>query len=130
MASLREVVRDKGASHRAPVPPGAKIGRVVISSMVSGHDPKSHALPGGADVELDNLFERVEGFMEIAGGTKDDVINMKIFILDEKFRDGVVSRFEKMYPNPSQRPVSHVLNVAPEGLRHEAAEIVLTAILP
>jgi 2-iminobutanoate/2-iminopropanoate deaminase len=130
MASLREVVRDKGASHRAPVPPGAKSGKVVFSSMISGHNPQTHILPEDPETELDFLFDRVKGFMAIAGGTHEDVVNMKIFILDEKYREGVERRFLQMYPDPKRRPPSHVLNVAPEGLRHEAAEIVITAILP
>lgn len=130
VAGLREIVRDKGASHRAPVPPGAKSGKVVFSSMVSGHDPKTHLLPEDAEVELDFLFDRVRGFMEIAGGTPDDIINMKIFVIDDKYREGIERRWLDLYPDPNRRPARHVLNVAPEGLRREAAEIVITAILP
>ena len=42
MPGVREIVRDKGASHRAPVPPGARAGKVVKCDVDSSSMQSSY----------------------------------------------------------------------------------------
>ena len=146
MAGKRLRVADTGRHPDAPIrgqaalgviPPGVKVrwpatGNLVFSSMLSGHNHESpaHELPADAGHELALLFEHIRRFVENAGGTIDDIINVTLFTMDDSHRELIDKEWRNLFKGVSHEPSRHVLNVAPAGLRHERVEAVIVAKVP
>jgi 2-iminobutanoate/2-iminopropanoate deaminase len=100
--------------------------------MLSGHDDESpaHELPPQPERELEILFRHIRGFVEAAGGTVNDLINVTFFVMEDAYRDLVVKEWAKIFPEARRQPPYHILNVAPSGLRGERVEAVVVARVP
>lgn len=127
----------RGQVAKGVIPPGVKVDRtgkeaLVYSSMLSGHDDESpaHELPRQPERELEILFRHIRGFLEAAGGTVNDLINVTFFVMEDAYRDLVLKEWEKIFPDAKRQPPYHILNVAPSGLRGERVEAVVVARVP
>lgn len=129
MAGIRQVLRIPGAALHAPVPEAARVGPVVVSSMIPGRVPVTRELPTDPRRQAEVMFQRIKLVMDAAGAGMDAIVNLQIFIMDDAYRAVVQAELEKTFPDPARRPTYHMLNVAPLGLRGEMFEAVLTAVL-
>lgn len=111
----RQSIELPGLSHQAPIPMGAKIGNLVFSSAISGYDPESKALPPDPDKQAEMLFRNVRTFMEMAGGTAEDIIKMTVFLREERYRESINKEWLKMFPNHDDRPARHSIKVELRG---------------
>jgi len=102
--------------------------RYVFSSMMSGHDDQTpdHRLPDTAQAEADIMFRHIRQFVENAGGTPSDIVNLTFFTMKDEFRPLIEQGVDAL-ADSSKRPTYHVVNVAPSGLRGERFEVVTTA---
>jgi enamine deaminase RidA (YjgF/YER057c/UK114 family) len=116
------------------IPPAVKVatkaGTFIYSSMMSGHDDESpaHALPEAVEKEAEILFRHIRQIVESAGGKTSDILNLTLYVMDDKYRANLEHELHKMFPD-GKRPTYHVLNVAPKGLRHERVQAVTTACI-
>ena len=115
MAKLRQIINIPGMPHGAPIPNGAKIGNMVFSSAISGRDTEKNLLPEDPDEQAAAMFRNLRTFMEIAGGTPDNIAHMTLFMKEEKFRDNVNKEWLKMFPNEDDRPARHAIKVDLRG---------------
>ncbi len=96
-------------AHGAPIPMGSKVGNVVYSSGISGVNPQTHDMPPDPDEQAMQLFENIAKFMEIAGGTTDDIVQMTVLLKDDKDRGSINKAWLKMFPDGNNRPARHAL---------------------
>ena len=94
---------------------GAAIGNIVFSSVISGRDPKTDALPGDPDMQAEVLFQNIRSFMERAGGTTDDIVRMTVYLKEERYRESINKEWLKMFPSEHDRPARHAIRVDVRG---------------
>jgi 2-iminobutanoate/2-iminopropanoate deaminase len=109
MAGRRTVINIPGMAHGAPIPMGAKVGNIVYSSAINGHDTETHKLPEDPAEQAVKMFENVRKFMEVAGGTTDDIVQMTLLLRDAKLRDHINQPWLDMFPDEDNRPARHAL---------------------
>lgn len=145
MASAREpfdfIQRQRGAEGSGQIARGVisaavKVrrqagGTLAFTSMMSGNDENApdpaHRLPERVEDEAEVLFRHIRQFVEAAGGSLADIVNLTIYVMDDAYRSVAEEQVAKHFPDPALRPAYHVLNVAPSGLRHERIQAVATA---
>ena len=111
MAEARESIllgsknprRQEGAS--APIPEGSRIGNIVCSSLLHAIDFDIHDMTRtDPDEQAKLLFEAIGVFMETAGGTPDNIVQLTVYLREEKHRASINKEWLKMFPDPSSRP--------------------------
>ena len=123
----RSVIEIKGLSHNAPIPLGAKIGNMVFSSGISGKDTETEKLPQDPDQQAEVLFRNIRKFMELAGGTPENIGHMTVFLKEEKYRESINKAWVKMFPDENSRPARHAVK---SDLRGEMLfQVELIAVL-
>ena len=114
----------------APVPGGARIGNVVCSSLLSGRDVQAETpLPADPDAQAAVLFRNVRSFMEQAGGTVDDIVQLTVYLRDEQYRSAINGEWLKMFPDAQDRPARIVVYREFPGDSPMIAELSLIAVL-
>jgi enamine deaminase RidA (YjgF/YER057c/UK114 family) len=100
----------------------------VFSSMMSGHDDErpDHGLPDNPQAEADIMFRHIRQFVEAAGATPSDIVNLTFFTMKDEFRP-LIEQGVAQLANSAKWPTYHIVNVAPAGLRGERFEVVVTA---
>ena len=111
----RTVIEMPGLAHAAPIPNGAKIGNMVFSSAISGKDTASGKVPENPDEQAEVLFRNIRKFMELAGGTPENIAHMTVFLKDEKDRESINKAWNKMFPDEHSRPARHALKADIRG---------------
>jgi 2-iminobutanoate/2-iminopropanoate deaminase len=98
--------------HTNPIPTAVKIGNLVFTSALFGHDPKTQQLPDDPDTQVSNVFRAVRRVMEEAGGSVSDIGKMTVYLRDMQLRDVVNREWLKMFPEEDDRPVRHTMPIA------------------
>ena len=111
----RKSIHIKGMEHGAPIPNGAVIGNIVLSSAISGKDAKSGVLSSEPDEQAEAMFRNLRLFLEEAGATPDSIGYMTVFLKEEKYRDAVNKAWIKMFPNEHDRPARHAVKAELRG---------------
>jgi len=123
----RTVIEIPGLAHAVPIPNGAKIGNMVFSSAISGKNTETGKLPPDPDEQAEVLFRNIEKFMQLAGGTPENIGHMTVFLRDEKYRDSINKAWLKMFPDEHNRPARHAVKA---DLRGEVLfQVELIAVL-
>jgi 2-iminobutanoate/2-iminopropanoate deaminase len=123
----RTVIEIPGLAHAVPIPNGAKIGNLVFSSAISGKDTGTGKLTPDPDEQAEALFRNIQKFMELAGGTPENIGHMTVFLREEKYRDSINKAWLKMFPDAHNRPARHAVKA---DLRGEVLfQIELIAVL-
>jgi enamine deaminase RidA (YjgF/YER057c/UK114 family) len=103
----RKSLHIKGMEHGAPIPNGAVVGNLIFSSAISGKDAKTGVLSDDPDEQAAAMFRNLSLFMESAGGTPDNIAQMRVYLKDEKYRDHINKSWLKMFPDEHNRPARH-----------------------
>jgi enamine deaminase RidA (YjgF/YER057c/UK114 family) len=111
----RTSIEMHGLAHGAPIPNGAKIGNMVFSSAISGKNTETGKVPENPDEQAEVLFRNIQKFMEVAGGTPENIAHMTVFLKDEKNRDSINKAWIKMFPDEHNRPARHALTAEIRG---------------
>ena len=111
----RTVIEIPGLAHGVPIPNGAKIGNMIFSSAISGKDTESGKLPADPDEQAEAMFRNLRKFMELAGGTPENIGKMTVFLRDEKYRDSINKAWLKMFPDEHNRPARHAVKAELRG---------------
>lgn len=96
-----------GLGHKAPIPNGALVGNLFVSSGINGKDPRTGQTPEDVRDEVRLAFENLAELLKVAGGRPEDVVSMTLFLKyrdDKKFVD---EQWLKMFPDPDDRPARH-----------------------
>lgn len=110
--------------HRAPIPAGAKVGNIVMSSPISGRELETDRLPEDPDEQAAVLFQNIRAFMKAAGGTPENIVRITLFFKDIKYRENVNKEWLKLYPDENRRPSRHAIVGDPRGAGLFQAEVM------
>ena len=121
----RQIIEIPGVSHgTAPIPMGAKIGSIVYSSAINGADPETGKIAEDGKRQVQLIFQNIETFMKVAGGTPDNIVRMSVYLKDNSLRETVNEEWLKMFPDPHDRPARHISIVNLNGALLAQIEIV------
>ncbi len=105
----RKVLKEGLPQHRNPIPTAVKIGQMVFSSAIGGHDPETNSSPKEPERQVELAFENIRRVMKAAGGSTEDIAKMTVFLKDMKHRELVNREWLKMFPDEENRPVRHAI---------------------
>ena len=116
-----------GRGHRGgAIPMGSRIGKIVYSSGISGR------VSGGEntddlDKQAETMFKNMKAFMELAGGTVDDIIFVMLLLKDRATREYVDKHWLLTFPDEDSRPARHALQTELGG--GQEMQALITAVL-
>lgn len=126
MGFPRQVIEVPGRRREhSPVPEGLRCGDWLFSSLLgptNGHSGEN------AEEDADLLFRRIGKLLEAAGGSPDNLVSLAVYVLDDRDRAAINGAWVKMFPDPTDRPARHILNVYPNGT-HWRFAAAITAII-
>ena len=93
--------------HKNPIPAAAIHGGILISSVISGKSLVMDAYSKDKKEQISLVFEYIEKIILEAGGSVQDIIKMDLYFRDKSDRSLVNPEWEKMFPNPKERPARH-----------------------
>ena len=93
--------------HKNPIPAAAIHGGILISSVISGKSLVTDAYSKDKKEQISLVFEYIEKIIFEAGGSVQDIIKMDLYFRDKNDRSLVNPEWEKMFPNPKERPARH-----------------------
>ena len=94
-------------SHKNPIPAAAIHRGILISSVISGKSAVTDAYPEDKTEQISLVFKYIENIISEAGGVVQDIIKMDLYFRDKNDRSLVNPEWEKMFPNPKERPARH-----------------------
>jgi 2-iminobutanoate/2-iminopropanoate deaminase len=93
-----------GFVHRDPRPAGVRIGDLVFTSSIAGVDPAAEGkLIEDPHRQVRQAFRNMETLVRQAGGTKDDVAHVAIFVRDRPDNDDVLAAWLEEFPIDGNR---------------------------
>ncbi len=110
-------------AHGAPIPMGCKIGNMVYSSGIGGTNAEGK-MPSDPNEQAEQMFENIRQFIEIAGGTPEDIIHVRILMKDRGQREAINKPWQALFPDEHSRPARHALETNLGGQFLFQAEIV------
>jgi 2-iminobutanoate/2-iminopropanoate deaminase len=117
--SKRQSVNFPGFSHSNPIPNASRIGNLMMSSVISGRDPKTNELPADMAQQIVNIFIHLRSAVTAAGGTPDDILKVDFFMKDPvNGRAALNGEWEKMFPDAESRPARHTQHLPGDGASH------------
>ena len=93
--------------HKNPIPAVAIHGGILISSVISGKSLITEAYSKDKKEQISLVFEYIKKILLEAGGSVQDIIKMDLYFRDKSDRSLVNPEWEKMFPNPKERPARH-----------------------
>ena len=93
--------------HKNPIPVAAIHVGILISSVISGKSLVTDAYSKDKEEQISLVFEYIEKIIFEAGGSVQDIIKIDLYFRDKNDRSLVNPEWEKMFPNPKERPARH-----------------------
>jgi 2-iminobutanoate/2-iminopropanoate deaminase len=100
-------------AHRSPIPNASRIGNVIMSGLIRGHDPATGKLAPSLEQQCTFMFEHMRQTVEAGGATVADIIKVTVW-MKELTRAPVNDAWVKMFPDPASRPARQVMEVPME----------------
>lgn len=100
----RRAIDIAGFSHRNPIPAAARLGPLLVSSMVVGYDGGTTVVPKEPSAQVENIFSHVAAILDSAEATWADVVRMTFYVSDLKLRPVINSLWLTHFPDPETRP--------------------------
>jgi enamine deaminase RidA (YjgF/YER057c/UK114 family) len=100
-------------AHRSPIPNASRIGNIIMSGLIRGHDPATGKLAPTLEQQCVFMFEHMRQTVEAGGATVADIIKVTVW-MQELTRAPVNDAWVKMFPDPASRPARQVMEVPME----------------
>lgn len=104
-----------GVGHHDPIPMGAKLGNMLLSSGIGGYDPKTGKRGEGIEHQSELVFHNMRGLVEQAGGTTGDIGHVTVLLKDFSMEPAVNRKWLEMFPGDDDRPARHVMTLGLPG---------------
>ena len=119
-----------GVTHgKAPIPMGARVGRIIYSSALLGKDPSTDTLPADADAQVRFLFANLRTFLANAGAGLADVVHVAAYVKDNSVREPLNAEWVACFPDPDDRPARHT-QLNPDMSGAVLAQLAIVAVAP
>jgi 2-iminobutanoate/2-iminopropanoate deaminase len=90
-----------------------------MSSIISGRDPETSAMPPDLAGQVSNVFKQIKLCVEAAGGSVDDIIKVNFWMKDPATgRAALNGEWARMFPDPDSRPARHTLALGANNPNH------------
>jgi 2-iminobutanoate/2-iminopropanoate deaminase len=119
----RRSIEVSGVRHANPIPAAARIGPLLVSSVIPPRDPGSEHVPKEVDAQIANLFNHMGEMLEAAGGEWRHVAKVTFFVADAAVRDTINGPWLERFPDPESRPARHT-QVSPSAGRAVSCEFL------
>ena len=86
-------------------------------------------MPADPDRQAEALFAQLKSFVEGAGGTVDNIVNVMMYVMGDAQRAVANRGWARMYPDRGNIPARQTVNVMPSGLREGLFAAVATALV-
>jgi enamine deaminase RidA (YjgF/YER057c/UK114 family) len=100
-------------AHRSPIPNASRIGNIIMSGLIRGHDPATGKLAPTLEQQCVFMFAHMRQTVEAGGATVEDIIKVTVW-MKELTREPVNDEWVKMFPDPASRPARQVVEVPME----------------
>lgn len=121
----RVSVNGARSRHENPIPNASRIGRIVMSSVITGANPGTRDLPDSFEAQVANVFTHIRHDVEAAGGTVDDILKITFWVRDPATqRSALNAGWVELFPNPESRPARHTQPLAAGGKSLVQADFV------
>src|SRR5712692_8203510 len=125
----RQRLEIPGWSHRDPLPAGCRIGDVVFSSVVTAQEPASGNQAEDTAAQMKQAFDNVETLLTQAGGTKDDLLHMYVFLRDREDQPALIDLWLERFPTDGDRPARKTIFYDELKGRSSAVQLQFVAVL-
>lgn len=105
-----KAIYTEGMGHKSPIPAAKLIGNVLASGLITGTDPATNDIPDSLEEQSRHMFAQIRQLMETAGGSTDDILQIRIWLNDRKDRTVFADAWLEMFPDPATRPARMTLN--------------------
>ena len=109
MAEKGRSIHVDGLKHGAPIPMGARVGNMILSSGIMGTDPATGTVPEDLESQCVFAFANMKTMVENAGGTIKNIGTIKVYMKDRSQRDAVNRPWLEMFPDEDDRPARHAI---------------------
>ncbi len=100
----------QGLGHgTAPIPMGARVGNLLVSSGIAGVDPATGKLAEGAAAQAECAFRNLRSLLHNGGATLEDVVRMTVYVKEPGAREPVNVEWLRCFPDAADRPARHTL---------------------
>ena len=121
----RKSINWPGFKHENPIPNASMIGNILMSSIMSGRDPDTGAMPADAEAQIANIFKQIKLAVEAAGGTPNDILKVHFWMKDPATgRKALNGEWSKMFPDPESRPARHTSALPANAPNHVTCDFV------
>jgi enamine deaminase RidA (YjgF/YER057c/UK114 family) len=106
----RQIIEGEGLpKHPQPFPTAVRLGNVVFTSAIGGHDPETGKIPDAPEAQIRNAFRHLATVLRLSGGTPADIGKVTVHLKDRAMRDLVNDEWIKLFPEERDRPVRHTV---------------------
>ncbi len=114
-----------GAAKRHPNPLGTRIGNLLFSAGIGGHDP------AGKEVErqVARALSNVQKLVEQAGGSLSDIAHVTFTVDDYAHTPIILEAWRKLYPDPADEPARHIMTYGGRDGSYQV-QVHIAAVLP
>ena len=124
----RKSINVPGRGHRGgAIPMGSRIGNVIYSSGISGRESGGGEGTDDLDKQAEIMFKNMKAFMQLAGGTVEDIIFVMLLLKDRATREYVDKHWLLTFPDEDSRPARHALQTELGG--GQQMQALVTAVL-
>jgi enamine deaminase RidA (YjgF/YER057c/UK114 family) len=99
-----------GVEHTNPIPGGCRIGSLLMTSAISGKDPKTGKFPESIDGQCVQMFANVRAILAEGGASPEDVIKVNVWMKDKTLRPHLNQHWLAMFPDGHSRPARHTFS--------------------
>jgi 2-iminobutanoate/2-iminopropanoate deaminase len=92
-----------GVPHKDPLPGGAIVGNLLVSSAINGQVPNG-AVREGVAAQIDQAYLNVRSLLAEAGASLDDIVHFWVFMKEELDIDTLVEKWLGVFPVDGDRP--------------------------
>ena len=114
--------------HENPIPNASRVANIMMSSIISGRDPQTSAMPPDLDGQVANIFKQIRLCVEAGGGSVEDIIKINFWMKDPATgRKALNGEWVAMFPDADSRPARHTLASGPNAANHVTCDF--TAVI-
>lgn len=116
----RHAIAIDGFAHQNPIPTAARLGPLLVSSMVVGYDQDTSRLPDRPEAQVENVFDYVGAILRAAGAAWAHVVRMTFYVPHLEMRAAINPAWLAHFPDAGSRPARVTHQVPTElGIRCE-----------
>jgi len=105
----RQSIYVDGFGHQNPIPAACRLGNTVTSGIIYGRDLATGKPAPTLDAQCALMFHHLRSIVAAAGVTLEDIVKLKVWMVDRTQRQAINHEWLKMFPDPDSRPARQTM---------------------